>query len=348
MRSPNHRSWTTPRQTWMKRRPATPHSGDSRLYGGRPSYWCILLLGVILLTAVPLWSQPAPPASPNNPLTEADQILGFADALFNDGDYYRAITEYKRFLFLHPSDARSGRIQLQIGLAYRHAQQWDDARKTFETLAQQHPDAAIRAEAAYLIGDTSFRQGRYTQAVADLRPVAEQYRQTPMEERARYLLGWSHLRARQWSEATQSFEAIATASPLSPSSRTLAEAARDAEHLPRKSPALAGLMSAVIPGTGHFYTGRFRDGAIALLLNGAFLAAGIEAASAGKEAAAGLLLFFEAAWYSGAIYGAVNAAQKYNRDLEERWLQGLELQHGPTLRSLSRRSPPLVLVHIPF
>jgi hypothetical protein len=107
-------------------------------------------------------------------------------------------------------------------------------------------------------------------------------------------------------------------------------------------------MSALIPGTGHFYTGRFRDGAVALLLNGAFLAAGIEAVSAGNEAAAGLLFFFEAAWYSGAIYGAVNAAQKYNRDTEERWLQSLELQHSPALRSLSRRFPSLVLVHIPF
>lgn len=303
---------------------------------------------MLLLPVAVLWSQSAPPAVPGDPLTAADPILGFADALFNDGDYYRAITEYKRFLFLHPTDARAGRVQLQIGRAYLHAQQWEDARKTFEAIAQQHADPDIRAEAAYLIGDTSFRQGRYTQAIADLRPVAERYRQTAVGERARYLLGWSYLRARQWPEATQTFEAIDTASRLFPSSRALADAARDAENLPRKSPALAGLMSALIPGTGHFYTGRFRDGAIALLLNGAFLAAGIEAVSAGNEAAAGLLLFFEAAWYSGAIYGAVNAAQKYNRDIEERWLQGLELQHSPALRSLSRRFPSLILVHIPF
>jgi TolA-binding protein len=303
---------------------------------------------MMLLPAAPLWAQPAPPATPGDPLTAADQILGFADALFNDGDYYRAITEYKRFLFLHPSDARAGRVQLQIGRAYVGAQQWEDARKTFTAIAQQHADAEIRAEAAYRVGDTSFRQGRYMQAIADLRPVAERYGQTPVGQRARYLLGWSYLRARQWPEATQTFEAIDTASPLFPSSRTLADAAREAENLPRKSPALAGLMSALIPGTGHFYTGRYRDGAVALLLNGAFLAAGIEAVSAGNEAAAGLLFFFEAAWYSGAIYGAVNAAQKYNRDIEERWLQSLELQHSPTLRSLSRRFPSLVLVHIPF
>ena len=300
-----------------------------------------------LLTS-PLWSRPTLPAVSSDPLIDADQILGFADALFNDGDYFRAITEYKRFLFLYPTDARAGRVQLQVGRSYQRGQQWDEARQTFARIAQQHADAAIRAEATYLIGETSFQQGRYAQAIAELRPVAERYGQTPVGERARYLLGWGYLRTRQWPEASQTFEAIATTSPFFPSSRALAEAAREGEHLPRKSPALAGLMSAIVPGTGHFYSGRWRDGTVALLLNGAFLAAGIEAVSAGHEAAAGVLLFFEAAWYSGAIYGAVNAAHKYNRDLEERWLQGLERQQSPAGRSLSRVSPSLVLVRIPF
>jgi TolA-binding protein len=332
----------------MRPRSATSRIGEYLFHGWRQRRWRALLLCALLLSAVPLWSQPIPPAIPSDPLTDADQILGFADALFNDGDYFRAITEYKRFLFLHPADARSGRVQLQIGLSYQRGQQWDDARQTFEAIAQQHPDPEIRAEAAYLIGETAFRQGRYAQAIADLRPVAERYGPTPIGERARYLLGWSYLRARQWLEASQTFATIDPASPLFPSSRALAEAAREGEHLPRKSPVLAGLMSGVIPGTGHFYTGRWRDGTVALLLNGAFLTAGIEAVSAGNEAAAALLLFFEAAWYSGAIYGAVNAAHKYNRDLEERWLQGLERQHSPSSRSLSRMPPSLVLVHIPF
>jgi TolA-binding protein len=332
----------------MTLRSATPRSGGLLFPMGPPRRWCLLLLGIGLLFATPLWCQPTPLVTPTDPLTDADQILRFADALFNAGDYYRAITEYKRFLFLYPGDARAGRVQLQVGLSYQRGQQWEDARQTFEFIAQQHPDAAMRAEAAYRVGETSFQQGRYAQAIADLRTVAERYGQTPAGEQARYLLGWSYLRARQWPEAVQTFATIDTTSPLFPSSRALADAAREGEQLPRKSPVLAGLMSAVVPGTGHFYTGRWRDGTIALLLNGAFLVAGIEAVSAGNEAAAGLLLFFEAAWYSGAIYGAINAAHKYNRDLEERWLQGLERQHSPAGRSLSRASPALVLVRIPF
>jgi TolA-binding protein len=281
-------------------------------------------------------------------LTDADQILAFADALFRDGDYFRAITEYKRFLFLHPADARAAQVQLQIGLAYLHGQQWEEARRTFEHLAQQHPDAVIGREAAFLVGETAYQQGRYRQAIEAFRPLIEGDQQTATSERARYRLGWSYLRARQWPEAAGAFAAIDPASPLFAAAQALGQAAREAEHLPRKSPTLAGLLSAVIPGTGHFYTERLRDGAIALLLNGAFLVAGLEAVQAGHEAAAGVLFFFEAAWYAGSIYGAVNAAHKFNRDTEDQFLQELERQHRSDARPQGRLTPSLVLVRIPF
>ena len=94
--------------------------------------------------ATPLWSQPTPPAVSNDPLTDADQILRFADALYNDGDYFRAITEYKRFLFLYPTDARAGRVHFPVGLSYQRGQQWDDARQTFEHLVEQSSDPKVR------------------------------------------------------------------------------------------------------------------------------------------------------------------------------------------------------------
>jgi len=87
---------------------------------------------------------------------------------------------------------------------------------------------------------------------------------------------------------------------------------------------------------------------MALLLNGGFLVAGIEAVHAGNEAAAGLLLFFEAAWYAGSIYGAVNATHKWNQDQENRWLHELELQHRPAARSIGHLPRALMLVRIPF
>src|SRR5262245_20242248 len=121
MRSPNyHQSWTTNRrQSWMRLRSATPPSATSLCHLWRQRRWGFVCLSVIWFFATPLWSQPTPPAVSSDPLTDADQSLGFADALFSDGDYFRAITEYKRFLFLYPTEARAGRVQLQVGLSYQ-------------------------------------------------------------------------------------------------------------------------------------------------------------------------------------------------------------------------------------
>ncbi len=336
------------RLSWTTNKSADRDIRKNQLRDRERAKWCVVVLWMILLPCGHVWSQAAQPSQPTDPLTDAEQILSFADALFQEGDYFRAITEYKRFLFLYPGDPRAERVPLQIGLSYLRGRQWEDARKIFQAIAQQHPDEEVGMEAAFLVGETAYLQGHYTQAIADLRPFAERYRHTSSGEKARYRLGWSYLRSRQWVEAAHAFAAVDPASPLFPSAGALAEAAHQAETLPYKSPWLAGTLSAAIPGTGHFYTGRFRDGFMALLLNGAFLVAGIEAVNAGNEAAAGLLFFFEAAWYSGSIYGAVNAAHKYNRDQEDRWLQGLELQHSPALRSLGHLPRSLVLVRIPF
>lgn len=342
MSSPNQR------QSWTRNRATSQGLRIYQLCGRERARWCAIVVWVILFPYSSLWSAVPQTPLPTDPLTDAEHVLRFADTLFQEGDYFRAITEYKRFIFLAPTDPRAGQVQLQIGRAYLRGQQWEDARRVFQTLAQEHPAADVRMEAAFLVGETAYQQGAYTQAIEDLRPLAERESQSSSTQKARYRLGWSYLRARQWTAAADAFARIDPADPLFPSSRTLSDAARQAQELPHKSPALAGALSVVLPGAGHFYTGRMRDGALALLLNGGFLVAGLEAVAAGNDAAAGLLFFFEAAWYAGSIYGAVNAAHKYNRDQEDRWIQGLELQHSPLSRSLSSLPRSLVLVHIPF
>ena len=45
-------------------------------------------------------------------------ILKFADSLADTGDFYRAITEYKRSLFLFPNYEKNEWVNLQIGKLY--------------------------------------------------------------------------------------------------------------------------------------------------------------------------------------------------------------------------------------
>jgi TM2 domain-containing membrane protein YozV len=96
------------------------------------------------------------------------------------------------------------------------------------------------------------------------------------------------------------------------------------EDLPKKSPATAGTLAAIIPGAGHLYTERPRDALVAFLLNGAFIWGAIELFRHDNYVAGGIVTFFEIGWYTGNIYSAVSSAHKYNKKKREDFLERLK------------------------
>jgi hypothetical protein len=94
-----------------------------------------------------------------------------------------------------------------------------------------------------------------------------------------------------------------------------------AETHPRKSPVAAGALSAIVPGSGYAYAGRYRDGLVAFLVNGLFIAGTAVAIEHDNTPAAVLIGGVGLPFYLGNIYGSANAAHKWNlsiaRDLRE-------------------------------
>jgi hypothetical protein len=112
-------------------------------------------------------------------------------------------------------------------------------------------------------------------------------------------------------------------SPLYATSQELAIRSQEGERLPYKSPSTAGVLAGVLPGSGHLYCDRYKDGVVAFLLNGLFTWAAIEAFDNDHEVLGGILGFLELGWYSGNIYSAVNSAHKHNRALKDNYLKSL-------------------------
>jgi hypothetical protein len=69
----------------------------------------------------------------------------------------------------------------------------------------------------------------------------------------------------------------------------------------------------LVPGLGYVYSGEFANGARSLILNGLFIWGMVETAEREQWAAFSVLTFFEFTWYSGSIYGGVDAAHRYNQ-----------------------------------
>lgn len=82
------------------------------------------------------------------------------------------------------------------------------------------------------------------------------------------------------------------------------------------SPFVGGVLG-LIPGLGYAYSGEYANAARSLLINALFGFGMYHTASREQWGAFGVVSFFELTWYSGSVYGGVDAAQRYNMSRRE-------------------------------
>ena len=80
-----------------------------------------------------------------------------------------------------------------------------------------------------------------------------------------------------------------------------------------KSPKVGGLLG-LVPGLGYLYSGETGNAVRSVLLNGLFIWGMVETGEDDQWALFTLLTLGEFTWYSGSIYGGIDAANRYNRE----------------------------------
>ncbi len=255
----------------------------------------------------------APPAATPAPPAPVPSYLGLAERLRQDGQYDACAVEALRHGYSHPEDASSAdeRAALCLDLAGR----WAEARDLVLNLLGDPP---LSAHARFRLC--------YTEVFLNDAPPAD--RCSPSggagsREEARYLVLASYtkvmraMRQRRYGDAAAQLADWPRVPP-----GTLADwEAQDlgfleqSRHLAYRSPALAGLLSAVIPGAGRAYLGRWGDAVFSFVLIGA--PAGIAAyefTRSGASSVGGWILASIAGlFYLGDIYGSVVGAVLYDQ-----------------------------------
>jgi TolA-binding protein len=261
----------------------------------------------------------------------ADQVILRSDEQFRlgqeamqKGEYQRAVTELERLLHFFPADERVPTARTLIGLCHLQTKQYEKAREVFEALRKDYAGKALEGEALFLIGETYYRQGIYSEAEKIFRRVSEESPVPEIRNRAAYRLGWCRMKDDRWKDASESFQKVGETSPLYPSARSLTEKSLDGAALPTKEPVAAGALAALVPGLGHVYCERYKDGLVAFLLNGLFIWAAYESFHEDHTVLGGILSFLELGWYTGNIYSAVNSAHKYNRAQKDGFLRSIK------------------------
>lgn len=105
-----------------------------------------------------------------------------------------------------------------------------------------------------------------------------------------------------------------------------------------KRPMVASMLSGALPGAGQLYARAPQEAASALLINSLFITSMALTARRQSWPAFGVLAFFGVGFYMGNIYGAADAAIRYNRGVRDEALDALGPYAPP--EPLPYRDPP--------
>lgn len=276
----------------------------------------LALLFALGILAEPVAAQPA-----------EDHLLR-GDMYYLEGDYYRAISEYKTFLLTAHDDPRRPRVDLKIAWIYHIADRPLAAGELLRTIAleqRNRPEgwwARLYAAQVAMSSPEPLRARRAFEkivsdcegAIAAPTPPAGIDRDGCVELMAHARLGLAHYWARldDFDRAASELTSIPRGWDRADEARDVADYVSTIE-IPQKSPAVAGVLS-IVPGLGHFYLEEWGIGVVAMIWNGAFIFATVDSFAAGRVGQGTLLGLLELVWYGGTIFGAVSGAHRFNRD----------------------------------
>lgn len=249
----------------------------------------------------------------------------FADYLFDEADYNRAVGEFQRYLFSFdsiPSNADS--IFYKIGLCYRANGHYKRSIDYFNKIIGNHPQSYLLDKAYYQVGLSYFFMDRFKESNIFLNSCFSGVKQRDIKVNVEQLIAINYIQQKEWNETIDFLSEQKSTDSIS---IHLANFAKEGQLLPRKSELLAGLFSTVAPGAGKFYCNRPIDGLHSFISVGftgwqayeGFHKDGIHSVKGWIFGVLGGI------FYLGNIYGSVVVAQIYNEQQEEDFLNKVKV-----------------------
>lgn len=223
----------------------------------------------------------------------------FADYLFCEKDYLRAIDEYEKYLSVFDDDS----IQFKIAFGYSAINNQSNAYKKFssikETSSLYEQSKIEMLKSLYLQNiDSSF----YSYADVLINS------QSPFSKNAYRLKNTALLLIKDELIDKEKFLI-----PFDLAEKNKLSKFYDLKNNPPyKSEAWAGIFSAIIPGAGKIYTQEYGDGITAFILTGLFAYLAYTNFDHDHPTRAWIFTAIGAGFYAGNIYGSVASAQIFN------------------------------------
>lgn len=227
-------------------------------------------------------------------------VKKFADHLFCEGDFLRAINEYEKYLEYVEDDT----VKFKIALSFSGIGEHEAAIQRFSLLKHHdyfgHNSTLEQLKSLFILKRFSDLRDEF---VIDFN---------------------SHQRISYYNPIKLYYFSFLLTEDTLPAEEEFINAFTENEHVDirnfyqrkiepeYRSPALAGLMSALIPGSGKIYTGNYGDGLMAFLSTGVLSYLAYTNFRAKHITRAWIFTGLAGLFYAGNIYGSIASAQIFN------------------------------------
>ncbi|RYU94774.1 tetratricopeptide repeat protein [Emticicia agri] len=232
-----------------------------------------------------------------------DNSKKFAEYLSKSGQYELATREYERLIFMLP---QNDSLKTSLLSMYRRSGKLDDAllrgRQLYPDISLMSSPSAVEYSRSLLL-KTDYKTAREFWST-----------NTQLTQPDKIILSaTAEILQDDYKEANEILSVLKNEDhKLAADYKALAA---QAVKIKKKSPALAGIMSTIIPGTGRFYTKDWKDGIVSMFFVGTMAFQSIRGFSkSGVNSTRGWI--FGAVgfgFYLGNIHGSVVSAKGYNK-----------------------------------
>lgn len=243
----------------------------------------------------------------NSNLFSNENILKFANHLYAQEDYLRAVFEYRRYYENVPNDT----ISLKIAESYLKMHKYDESKMTFSKLF----NSGLHTEAVLGFAKVEFLRENY--AAFRETDILSQNKSGQILKLKYLSLLFTNLSLPPESEFLSFF-------PES-SHKSLKEFYYRRVNPGYKSELKAALLSTIIPGAGKIYTGNYGDGITALIVTSVLGYISYDNFNAGHNIRGGIFAAIGSLFYAGNIYGSAASAQIHNAGIQLKFRQEFDL-----------------------
>ena len=254
-------------------------------------------------------------------------LIELARIHYQDKEYYNSITESLRYQFLYPQGNLFPESMLLMGKSFYKGGDKERSLSVLSDCYSKYTDTVEGETALFYSGIIRLESGSYLFAARNFQEYNYVYNKGIFQEDALINLSLIHIVAENYDKAEKDlleYKRVFPEGKLYKKAEELSSIITEERERPKKNLYIAGLSSALIPGSGYFYTEKYMLGILSFLTNGALIY-GIY--SGYKKEDTFRMIFFsviEFSFYNYSIIGAVKSADEFNRgrDFKEEILAG--------------------------